>query len=154
MARTLVLGADWNVTWPRVSPDGRWLAYVSGEDGTEAVYVRQWQSITGKVRVSERVSFDSYPVWSLDSRTLYCYALGEFLAADVDGRGESFRVTDTRVIHRGAPGYTRKMHPDGRRLFGFVLSLDDTSASLVAPRLIVVTNWQRVLEEKLGIARR
>ncbi len=153
---TPVLSADWIETWPRVSPDGRWLAYVSDEDGAEAVYVRQWPSLTGKVRVSEAIGSNSEPVWSPDGRSIYFFAAGDrdLMAADVDGRTESFRVTGIRVIHRGTTGYTRAMHPDGRRVFGFLLNLSDTSGTGTVPRLIVVTNWQRVLEERLGIARR
>ena len=52
----------------------------------------------------------------------------------------------------GGARYTRTRHPDGRRLFGFMWNLSDTSSTAVAPRLIVITNWQRVLEERLGIA--
>ena len=44
-ALTALLQADWVERDPCVSPDGRWLAYVSGEGGRSALYVRRWPGL-------------------------------------------------------------------------------------------------------------
>ena len=53
---------------PELSPDGRWLAYVSNETGRDEVYVRAFPDLGGK-RVISRTGGNS-PAWSLDGRKL------------------------------------------------------------------------------------
>jgi Tol biopolymer transport system component len=53
----------------RLSPDGRWLAWLSDESGTNEVYVAAYPGITGKHRIS-RGAF-SPPLWSPDGRTIW-----------------------------------------------------------------------------------
>ena len=53
-----------------VSPDGRWLAYVSNESGAPKVYVRTFPDTSaGKWQVSS--DFATTPKWSADGHQLY-----------------------------------------------------------------------------------
>jgi len=54
---------------PALSPDGRWLAYVSNEDGDEAVYVRSFPDGAGKRRISPESGSD--PQWAKSGRELF-----------------------------------------------------------------------------------
>jgi eukaryotic-like serine/threonine-protein kinase len=54
--------------WPAISPDGRWLAYVSNESGPIHVYVRPLLEPGPAVQVSITTSTD--PVWSWDGTEL------------------------------------------------------------------------------------
>jgi serine/threonine-protein kinase len=63
---------------PRVSPDGRWLAYAADESGQYEVYVRPFPGPGGRVQVSS--GGGDQPVWAGDGRLVY--RSGErFLAA-------------------------------------------------------------------------
>jgi serine/threonine-protein kinase len=53
----------------RVSPDGRFVAYVSDEAGREEVYVRPFSGAGARVQVS--ASGGAQPVWSRDGRSLF-----------------------------------------------------------------------------------
>ena len=54
---------------PEISPDGRWLAYVSNESGQQEVYVRPFPNIeAGKWQVSQ--DGGRLPVWAPDGREL------------------------------------------------------------------------------------
>jgi Tol biopolymer transport system component len=53
----------------KVSPDGRWLAYVSNESGREEVYVRQLAGGAGRWRVSQ--TGGTQPRWRRDGRELF-----------------------------------------------------------------------------------
>jgi eukaryotic-like serine/threonine-protein kinase len=47
---------------PAISPDGRWLAYVSNESGRAEVYVRSFPRMAGRTQIS--VDGGTEPVWS------------------------------------------------------------------------------------------
>ena len=54
---------------PALSPDDRWMAYVSDETGQDEVWVRAFPEGESAVRVTE--SGGTEPVWAADGRTLY-----------------------------------------------------------------------------------
>jgi dipeptidyl aminopeptidase/acylaminoacyl peptidase len=54
---------------PVVSPDGKWLAFVSNQSGRDQVYISRWDSIDTRGRVSTSGGVE--PVWSKDGKTLY-----------------------------------------------------------------------------------
>jgi len=65
----VILQSDQPIMSPAWSPDGKWIAYVSFENGRSAVYVQQ--VATGERRlVSERAGVNSAPSWSPDGRKL------------------------------------------------------------------------------------
>ena len=53
---------------PDLSPDGRWMAYVSNESGTYEVYVQPYPGPGEKIRVSVAGGLD--PIWSAKGREL------------------------------------------------------------------------------------
>src|SRR6185369_7434091 len=63
---------------PQLSPDGRWLAYISDETGRNEVYVQAFPGLGGKRIIS--TDGGTEPGWSRDGRTL------TFLSAASDGR--------------------------------------------------------------------
>jgi len=76
-----------------LSPDGRWLAYVSDVSGRFEVYVQSFPDGGGKQQVSTGVG--NYPRWRRDGRELFYYAGdGKLMAAPVEG-GESFEIEFT-----------------------------------------------------------
>lgn len=56
---------------PSLSPDRRWIAYVSGEGEARGRYVNRWPDLIGRVRVAGAASIFSFPVWSADSRSVH-----------------------------------------------------------------------------------
>lgn len=56
-------------TYPSFSPDGRWLAYISSESGTQELYVRPFPNSGTKVRVSDAGGL--LPIWSPNRRELF-----------------------------------------------------------------------------------
>jgi len=55
--------------FPVVSPDGKWLAYVSNESGRDEVYIRPWKEDGAAVLVSDRGGTE--PVWSPDGSEVF-----------------------------------------------------------------------------------
>jgi serine/threonine-protein kinase len=66
---------------PRLSPDGRWLAFASPRNGRENVFVRPFSGPGPRVQISQDGGTE--PVWSRDGRRLYYRASGRIMAASL-----------------------------------------------------------------------
>jgi Tol biopolymer transport system component len=103
-----------------VSPDGRWLAYVSDESGQLVVYVRPFPEGEGRYQVSP--AFGTEPRWSRDGRELF-YRSGNLLYAVAIEPGTRFKAgRPERLFDRVATGAlvsTYGLAPDGKRFFTF-----------------------------------
>jgi hypothetical protein len=64
-----VLATPFNEMQARISPDGRWMAYVSDETGDIEVYVERYPELGDKRRVSSEGG--GQPQWRADQRELY-----------------------------------------------------------------------------------
>ncbi|OGT92145.1 MAG: hypothetical protein A2083_00505 [Gemmatimonadetes bacterium GWC2_71_9] len=93
------LATAFNEGMPALSPDGRWLAYVSDETGRSEVYVSAFPEEAGRVGVS--VSGGTEPQWARDGRTLYFRSPeGDMVAARLAATGAGLAVQGRRVLFR------------------------------------------------------
>jgi hypothetical protein len=88
-----ILQSSANEVQPRLSPNGRWLAYASDETGAWEVYVQGFGDARGKWLVS--TAGGSQPVWRGDGRELFY--------AGPDGRLFAVTVSGDRTFERGTP---------------------------------------------------
>jgi serine/threonine-protein kinase len=107
--------------YPSLSPDGRWLAYVSNEANRADVYLRAFDGSAGKLLVSQ--DGGSEPVWSRDGRELFYRSLGpgepQLIAARIEttpslrvlSRTPLFAVTD---YEPATPHANYDAMPDGK----------------------------------------
>ncbi|HEX9691972.1 MAG TPA: protein kinase [Gemmatimonadales bacterium] len=130
--------------YPDLSPDGRWLAYVSDESGRREVYVRPFPAGGGRTQVS--VDGGSEPVWSPDGREILYRESGarDFLIAARVRTQPDFEVIDRTPLfdisdYGPAEDHANyDIHPDGQR---FVMVHN--------PRPIeihLIQNWSDVLD--------
>jgi serine/threonine-protein kinase len=130
---------------PRLSPDGRWLAYASDESGVTAVYVRRMAPDAGRMVVSSGAG--SEPVWSRDGRRLF-YRVGSAVHEATMSFGETATVTTRRPLFDGRYE-TDLFHasydvfPDGRS-FVMVRAVADSR------RLVLVRDWASELRARLA----
>ncbi|HJR16247.1 MAG TPA: hypothetical protein VJ808_05280, partial [Gemmatimonadales bacterium] len=106
---------------PALSPDERWLAFVSGQSGRPEVYVRPLEAEGEQVQVS--LAGGSEPLWGPDGRELFYRSPGErepqLMAATVR-TGPQFAVTSRRPlfplpdIDGSNPHTGYDVSPDGR----------------------------------------
>jgi Tol biopolymer transport system component len=130
----------------RISPDGRWMAYVSNESGEDEVYLRPFiVSPDGKPTVGPkwRVSTDGGLVarWRGDGKELfYRDRSGAIVAVDVIPRGAEVETSVPRRLFMPTAGTTTfDVAADGRRfLLSTLASMQTTSPDPVT----VVLNWQ------------
>jgi Tol biopolymer transport system component len=137
-----------NQTKAQLSPDGRWLAYVSDESGREEVYVQSF-AIDGKPAAQRwhiSASGGTDPRWRRDGRELFYLAADEnLMAVPVNLSGSSFTFGAAQSLFDVGPisgpvafgSFRYAASSDGKRF----LILKD--AGTPAPSLLtVVTNWR------------
>ena len=65
-----LLEGEFDESYAEISPDGRWLAYVSNESGQYGIYVRPFPNVTaGRSQISR--DGGSAPAWGVDSSELF-----------------------------------------------------------------------------------
>jgi Tol biopolymer transport system component/tRNA A-37 threonylcarbamoyl transferase component Bud32 len=82
---------------PRVSPDGRWLAYVSNETGRDEVFVRpaSGDGSGGGYQVTD--GGGSEPVWSRSGKALFYKSRGSLMRGEI-GTGATFSLAGRRRL--------------------------------------------------------
>jgi hypothetical protein len=112
-------------TTPRISPDGRWVAYASDEPGEHRVYIQSFPEPGVKQPVSPAGGIE--PRWSRDGKELFYYTGVLFpytgqgatvWAASIQASGSSLTVDrPVQRVPRGIPGTTSySVAADGRFL--------------------------------------
>jgi hypothetical protein len=137
----LVVGTAFNEVGARLSPGGRWLAYLSDETGISQVYVQPYPSLDARFLISN--SGGSEPVWSRDGRRLFYRVDGVLWSASI-APGPTFtagipeRVFEGRYQNKAVTHTGYDVGPDGRFL---VIG----SSSPQAEVLSVILNWTEEL---------
>jgi len=130
-----------------ISPDGRWLAYVSDASGSDEVYIRPFPDVnTGQWQVS--IGGGGAPLWAHNGRELfYVNRAYELVVADLS-RGPG-QIGERKVLfslagYRISTNYTWfDISPDDQR---FLMVRESPTNG----RLIVVENFFEELTAKLG----
>jgi Tol biopolymer transport system component len=115
-----VLQSHFNESGPSVSPDGRWLAYVSDESGHDEVYVVSLVGGPG-ARKPWRVSTDggTEPLWNPSGNEIF-YRAGDRMMASRYRTAPAFQTDPPQLLFQGAYRQGRHSRPaydtaDGRR---------------------------------------
>jgi eukaryotic-like serine/threonine-protein kinase len=137
------------------SPDGRYLAYTSGEFGRSQVYVRAYPGLDHREPVAGEVSFA--PVWRKDGRELF-YLEGSPQNGPLNVRVMAVPVTTTPTFSVGAahllfegpfrvdgPFRGYDVTPDGQR-FLMVRAVEQPPARIT--HMVLVQNWTEELKAK------
>ncbi|HVR21847.1 MAG TPA: protein kinase [Candidatus Polarisedimenticolia bacterium] len=132
-----------NLAYYRISPDGRWVAYVSDESGQQEVYITSFPEGKGKWKVSPNGGY--YPAWRGDGKELFYSGLAdEFFACPVTRKGSEIEVgTPQHLFHTPLPalGILFDVSSDGKRLL-----VNHAEEEAQAP-LQLVTNWTAQLNK-------
>lgn len=148
-----LLATDADERMAVLSPDGRWLAYQSGESGRDEIYVRPFPNV-GQARWQVSASGGTAPRWSRDGRELFFLGL--------ESAGATLRATLTAVPVIAGPSFTTgtavaiapmqssvrgyDVAPDGRFLIGSAGS----GPGPTRQRVVVVQNWLDSLRRQLA----
>jgi len=142
---TGLVASSFDETYPTVSPDGRWMAYVSDESGSNEVYVTTFPEPARRWQIS--TDGGTYPRWRDDgSELFFVRAGGDLHVSEIDGSGQALVVGEISHIFSwnmsAGLRNTFDVSPDGQR----VLLIRGLASSETEP-LRVVLNWDTELEE-------
>ena len=156
----MLFDAEFDEGSPELSPDGRWLAYVSDETEAELIYVHPFPNIDDGLW---RVSPDSgnNPVWSPDGSELF-YRNAEGINRNAEGINlmvaqveaePTFRARTSEPLfsirgYRFGGGRQYDIAPDGQR---FLFIKDNTGQVAGQSQINVVLNWFQELTERVPV---
>jgi eukaryotic-like serine/threonine-protein kinase len=123
----------------RLSPDGRWIAYVSDASGTPEVYVARFRPPGTPVRISR--GGGTRPRWRKDGAELFFVSADGTLMSAIVGSGSTLVVREPAPLFRLAEGNTVfEVVPDGTRML-----VTRTARAAVPAPLAFVRDWQAAL---------
>ena len=144
---TLLLGSNANERSPRVSPDGRRLAYVSDARDGDQVYLRPYPG-TADVRVSP--SGGTEPVWSPDGSELF-FRRGHDLVA-VEITADTNQVSAPRRLFSGS-----FVSDPGGNVAAYDIGRDGSHFLMLQPvarteTLSIISQWQHAVfrDDRVG----
>jgi eukaryotic-like serine/threonine-protein kinase len=120
-----------------LSPDGRWIAYVSDETGRDDVFVRSFPSAEGKWMIS--ANGGTHPRWSADGREIFFLSSNGMLMAVSLRAGPLFEAGSPRPFFHVGRASDFAVAPDGR----FLVQVPHDTPGL--NQLYVVLNWMTEL---------
>jgi len=143
------LQTEFQESEPRLSPDGRWLAYLSNESKRNEIYVVSFPQPGGKWQIS--TTGGQEPVWSRDGRELYYYSLdNKIMAVDINITssvperpqlqfGVPRALFEVRILTSDNPSFD--VSKDGRFLLPALVEQQ------VSTPMTVVLNWPEMLKK-------
>jgi serine/threonine-protein kinase len=141
---------------PTFSPDGRWIAYTSGEPGRTGLWVRPFPGPGGQWQID---SAGRFPIWSRDGRELFFLVDGRIMVAGYTATGDSFVAGKPRVwsekplLDLGSPPtFTYDAAPDGKR-FAVVLYPDGTADEKPITHVTFLLNFFDELRRRVPVSK-
>ena len=141
---SVFLKTPFRESWGAFSPDGRWVAYHSGETGRDEVYVRPFPPNQGGGQSQVSTEGGVFPVWRPDGKELYYLnPAGVMMAASIAVRGTTLEpgapvaLFATRIAAGGEDSGSGRQYDvtsDGRFLINTVLD------SATGP-ITLIQNW-------------
>jgi serine/threonine-protein kinase len=153
----ILLQAEYNQVHPTISPDGKYIAYMSGETGNMELYVRPFPEVNkGKWPIS--TGGGESPIWSPDSSELFYRNEAAVMAVSIDTKA-TFSAGKPRMLFQGpyVTGYEDSpawdISPDGKKFLMIKQpSPTDKPDSAAGPRKInIVLNWLEELKQRVPV---
>ena len=137
--------------YPRVSPDGRWIAYTGNEPIGDRVYVRPFPDVdAGRWPISAGIGDD--PVWGPDNEIFYTASGGAIMAVTIE-TDPTFQVGAPQQLFAGpypeGGGVQYDVTPDGQRFV--MLKRAEAETDTGQPEITVVFNWDQELAELVPV---
>jgi Tol biopolymer transport system component len=127
-----------------LSPDGKWLAYVSDEGGHNEVYIDAFPVARNKIKVTDQGAFYGY--WSKDGRELMIVSadLKSVLVSEITIAGGTLNAGPPRKLFElPKPAVTLVGMRDHQRFLASMDVTDNTTSSLT-----LIFDWVGALKKK------
>lgn len=140
-------GAHNGDSFPKISPDGHWMAYQSSESGTPQIYVVPFPNPGGKWQISAAGGI--FPLWSKAGHELFFIGPGTtgsaaLMEVPYSTEGNSFRAGKSQLLFQGgfelrSSGYMPyDVAPDGKH-FAMFQAIQGKATGEALPTVVI--NW-------------
>jgi Tol biopolymer transport system component/predicted Ser/Thr protein kinase len=146
------LSTKFDESFASLSPNGKWLAYVSNETGISQVYVRPFPHGEGKWQIAPDVAFNIS--WSADGQMLYYSSLRDIRAVTITGSA-SLAAGPPTVMLKNYEGtsvesaVTFDLAPGGRSILVTIAKEGEEAPQQVN----VVMNWFDAIQQAVNSGR-
>jgi Tol biopolymer transport system component len=151
-----VLDSTFGESHPQISPDGKWVAYWSGETGRGEIYVQSSPPGAGKFQISTNGGV--YPRWRGDGRELFFMESSSFsklMAAAITTGAKTLESStpmelfDSLYNNAAIPGHsgnwsTFAVSADGKK---FLIPRPEANAPIATVPITAVVNWTSSIKE-------
>jgi serine/threonine-protein kinase len=129
---------------PAISPDGRWLAYGTNEQGPSEIHVRPYPE-TARERYQASAGGGTSPVWSINGGAIFYRSGTRFVRVNVTTSPDFKAGKPEELFTIGGTDATMNydLAPDGKR-FALIKSGNDGAAEYR-----VVVNWAEELKARV-----
>ncbi|MBZ5578069.1 MAG: serine/threonine-protein kinase [Acidobacteriia bacterium] len=151
-----LLQTPFDQRYPALSPDGRWLAYMSNESGSYEIYVRAFPETAsggGKWQISS--GGGSYPMWSRTGHQLFFEDLdARILATGYTAAGNAFAAekprlwSEKRISDLVTVSKNLDLAPDGKR-FAVILPVEQPGSQTARSRVTLIENFAEELQRRV-----
>jgi eukaryotic-like serine/threonine-protein kinase len=134
-------------SFPRISPNGKWIAYSSFESGRAELYISLFPSGTGKWQVSTNGGRDS--IWRRDGRELFFTTPFDdsLMSAEISEQNGDPIIGKVRPLFRirvaSSPHRVFDVSPDGKRFL-----INSVLPPSAPEPITLVVNWGAELKKK------
>jgi Tol biopolymer transport system component len=126
------------------SPDGKWVAYVSNENGSDQVYVAPFPGPGGKWQIS--AAGGSRPTWRRDGKEIiYLSADDKLMATEVNAKGSNFEVGAVKQLFQTKPQRPGTVYDATRDTQRFLVNTSSAQKSTVP--ITLVLHWTADLKK-------
>jgi serine/threonine-protein kinase len=146
---TPFLSSKFDETNPQISPDGRWVAYISNESGRSEIYVRPFPGPGLKLQISNEGG--SEPLWARNGKRLFYRRQGQLWVVDVQTDGV-FATSKPRLLFdkpeylTSSPYRTYDLSLDSQR---FLMAKGEQRKPAPVTEMILIQNWFEELKRLL-----
>lgn len=143
--------STFNETQPALSPNGRWMAYVSDElaiNQQRDVYIQAFPGGGKKIQVSETTRGGQQPRWSRDGCELFYVAPDKrIIAIPVESAGDALRLGPARPLFQTMIGAetglgTRASYDVTRDGKKFIVAEAPADNAAAIPPFTLLVNWR------------
>jgi Tol biopolymer transport system component len=152
-----LLQEEYNEFQPTISPDGKYMAYMSDESGEARIYVRPFPEVNeGKWQIS--TGYAESPLWSPDGRELFYIGNEGAIEVPLDTKS-TFNAGKPRLLFQGlyVSGYGESppwdISPNGKRFLMIKLpqATGEASTERIPRKINIVLNWLEELKERVPV---
>jgi serine/threonine-protein kinase len=149
-----LLDEKYHESQPRISPDGRWMAYTSNESGRDEIYVRPFPDVNAGGRWQISTNGGDSPLWSRGGREIF-YRDGNAVIAVSVKTSPTFILEDSRTLFQDT--YVASVNFPGGEfstwdIYGEkFLMMKESSAGGLPRKVNIVLNWLEELKQRVPV---